>query len=63
MMYLRAIKKVMQVNHGASVSCELLRRLLVAAWEQEDAESVALYSQAVDGLTLQRLQAENAKSI
>lgn len=53
----------MLVNHGASVSCELLRRLLVAAWEQEDAESVALYSQAVDGLTLQRLQAENAKSI
>ena len=51
------------MNSVGNVNCELLRRMLAAAWDEGDAERLVMFSTAVDRLTAQYIQAENAKTI
>lgn len=63
MMDLYRTRRGILVNCAGNVSCELLRRLLEAAWDEGDAEKAQVLSVAVDRVTLQCLRAENAKTI
>jgi hypothetical protein len=52
-----------QMNVVDNVNCELLRRLLAAAWEKHELQRVEVLSLALDDLTVHHLQGEQAKTM
>ena len=51
------------MNVVDNVNCELLRRLLAAAWEKHELQRAEMLSLALDDLTVHHLQGEQAKTM